>query len=120
MDFSLAHHTTFNRGEQNKAARYQSDTRECSDWLQHQLRKVPAKEISADCGIGVRAAEGTKAGRNGLTMAHLVTMCRANPDFRAQFFAFCGGQLEGDPALVANLSRAINAVMQQQAKEAAE
>lgn len=114
MNISLANSNAFNRGEHSSNPHLQTNTRECSDWLQHQLRRTPAKEISADCGIGVRAAEGIKAGRNGLTMAHLVTMCRANPDFRAQFFHFCGGQLEGDPSLIANLSRAINAVMQQQ------
>lgn len=114
MNISLANTHAFNRGEHNRSAHLASSTNECSDWLKHQLRRKPAKDISAECGIGVRAAEGIKAGRNGLTMAHLVTMCRSNPEFRAQFFAFCGGQLEGDPELVANLSRAINAVMQQQ------
>jgi hypothetical protein len=113
LNISLGNTRAFKRGEHSGNAHLQSNTRECSDWLQHQLRRTPAKEISAECGIGQRAAEGIKAGRNGLTMAHLVTICRTNPEFRAQFFAFCGGQLEGDPELVANLSRAINAVMQQ-------
>lgn len=114
MSVSLVTNPAFNRGEHSANKHLRSDTRECSDWLQHQFRKQSSKEISEQGGIGQRAAEGVKQGRNGLTMAHLVNMCRANPDFRAQFFAFCGGQLEGDPALVANLSRAINAVMQMQ------
>lgn len=115
MQNSLVQSTTaFNRGEHSRNAHLRSDTRECSDWLAHQLRRKPAKDISAECGVGVRAAEGIKAGRNGLTMAHLVTMCRANPDFRAAFFAFCGGELEGSPELVAKLSHAINHIMQQE------
>jgi len=60
---------------------------------------------------GQRAAEAVKMGRNGLTMAHLVNICRADPTFRAAFFSFCGGKLEGDPEMVAALSRAINAVV---------
>ena len=112
MGISLRTNPAFNRGEHSASKHLASDTRECSDWLQHQFRKQSAKEISQKTGQGQRAAEAVKMGRNGLTMAHLVNICRADPDFRAAFFSFCGGQLEGDPELVANLSRAINAVMQ--------
>lgn len=118
MGNSLGTVPSFNRGEHRKNAHLRSDTRECGDWLAHILRGQSAKETADQAGTGVRAAEGIKAGRNGLTMAHLVNICRANPEFRAQFFAFCGGKLEGDPALVADLSRAINAVMQQQGRGA--
>lgn len=112
MSFSLGTNPAFNRGEHNSNRR--SDTRECSDWLADQLRPIPAKVIADEAAIGQRAAEGVKMGRNGLTMAHLVSMCRANPEFRAAFFQFCGGHLEGTPEMVAALSRAINAVVQQQ------
>lgn len=111
MDISLGTVPTFNRGERRTNAHLRSDTRECGDWLAHQLRGQSAKETADQAGTGVRAAEGIKAGRNGLTMAHLVNICRANPDFRAAFFSFCGGKLEGDPEMVAALSKAINAVV---------
>jgi hypothetical protein len=110
----ISHRTNpaFKRGEPSANRHLHSDTRECSDWRAHQFRKQSAKDVSEKTGQGQRAAEAVKMGRNGLTMAHLVNICRVDPDFRAAFFAFCGGQLEGNPALVANLSRAINAVMQ--------
>jgi hypothetical protein len=114
VGISLRTNPSFKRGEHSASKHLRSDTKECSDWLAHQFRKRSAKDISEYTGQGQRAAEAVKMGRNGLTMAHLVNICRADPDFRAQFFAFCGGQLEGDPSMVAALSRAINAVMQQQ------
>lgn len=111
MSISLRTNPVFKRGEHSANKHLCSDTRECSDWLQNQFRQQSAAAISKKTGQGHRAAEAVKMGRNGLTMAHLVNICRADPDFRAAFFHFCGGQLEGDPELVANLSRAINAVM---------
>lgn len=112
LNISLRTNPVFKRGEHTSNRHLHTDTRECSDWLQHQFRQQSAKVISEKTGQGQRAAEAVKMGRNGLTMAHLVNICRADPDFRAQFFAFCGGQLEGDPEMVAALSKAINAVMQ--------
>lgn len=117
MPISLRTNPAFNRGEHHSNKHIQTDTPEVSDWLKDQLRGQSAKAISEKTGQGQRAAEAVKMGRNGLTMAHLVNICRADPDFRAQFFAFCGGKLEGDPSLVADLSRAINAVMQGRASE---
>jgi hypothetical protein len=99
------------RGEHSANKHLQTDTAECSDWLADQFRKQSAKDISDKTGQGQRAAEAVKMGRNGLTMAHLVNICRADPTFRAAFFSFCGGKLEGDPEMVAALSRAINAVV---------
>lgn len=113
MSISLRTNPVFNRVQFPSGRHIPCDTAQASDWLKDQFREESAKAISEKTGQGQRAAEAVKMGRNGLTMAHLVNICRADPDFRAQFFAFCGGQLEGDPALVANLSRAINAVMQQ-------
>lgn len=114
MSISLRTNPAFiKRGEHTANKHLKTDTPECSDWLAEQLRPISAKVISERTGQGQRAAEAVKMGRNGLTMAHLVNICRADPDFRAAFFHFCGGQLEGSPELVANLSRAINAVMQQ-------
>lgn len=112
MTISLTNVRAFNRGEHSSNRHLQSDTRECADWLRHHLGSIPAKVIAEESGIGLRAAEGAKSGRNGLTMAHLVSMCRANPEFRAAVFHFCGGHLEGEPEMVAALSRAIQHVMQ--------
>jgi len=111
MGYSLRTNPIFNRGEHSANRHLTTDTRECSDWLQDQFRQQSAAAISKKTGQGQRAAEAVKMGRNGLTMAHLVNICRADPDFRAQFFSFCGGKLEGHPEMVAALSRAINAVI---------
>lgn len=88
------------------------DTGECQDWLRSNSNAYHSKEISALTGAGTRAAENIKQGRNGITMAHLVAWCRNDPSFRAEFFKFCGGHLEGEPEMVAALSHAINAVLQ--------
>jgi len=114
MSISLGSNAPFNRGDHSANKHLRTDTREVSDWLQSQFRKTSAKEIAEQGGIGQRAAEGVKQGRNGLTMAHLVNMCRANPEFRAELFKFCGGHLEGEPEMVAALSRAINAIVRKE------
>lgn len=114
MHISRGTNPVFKRGEHSANPHLKTDTQECSDWLADQLRQQSAKVIADKTGQGQRAAEAVKMGRNGLTMAHLVNICRADPEFRAQFFAFCGGQLEGSPELVANLSKAINAIMQRE------
>jgi hypothetical protein len=113
VGITLRTNPSFNRGEHSANWRQeQTSTPECNDWLAAQLRPHSAKAISERTGQGQRAAEAVKMGRNGLTMAHLVNICRADPAFRASFFQFCGGKLEGDPEMVAALSRAINAVVQ--------
>lgn len=104
MEHSFERKRAFKRGEQTA-------TPKCADWLKDFLTATPAKTIANEAGINLRAAESVKMGRNGLHMNHLVNMCRANPDFRAAFFRFCGGTLEGEPEMVAALSRAINAVV---------
>jgi hypothetical protein len=98
------------RGEHSANKHLKTDTPECSDWLQDQLRQQSAKVISEKTGQGQRAAEAVKMGRNGLNMAHLVNICRADPDFRVAFFQFCGGQLETNPNTVAALARAFEAI----------
>ena len=103
---------SFNRGEPSENWRHVTPG-ECHDWLADQLRDQSAKMISRKSGQGQRAAESVKQGRNGLTMAHLVSLCRSDDAFRAQFFKFCGGHLEGEPEMVAALSKAINAVIRQ-------
>ena len=108
--------TVFNQGEHSATWRHRSTTGECADWLKDKLRRKSAKLIADEAGVGQRAAESIKLGRNALTMAHLVSMCRADETFRTHFFKFCGGHLEGEPEMVAALSKAINAVMQQGAK----
>jgi hypothetical protein len=113
LNHSLRTNPSFKRGEHSANKHLQqTSTPECSDWLADRLRPLSAKVISERTGQGQRAAEAVKMGRNGLTMAHLVNICRADPEFRAAFFQFCGGKLEGDPEMVAALSKAINAVMQ--------
>lgn len=109
---SLGTNPVFKRGEHSANKHLSTTTIECNDWLADQLSNQSAKDISRKTGQGQRAAEAVKMGRNGLTMAHLVNICRADPEFRAAFFQFCGGHLEGEPEVVAALSRAINAVMQ--------
>lgn len=113
MGISLRTNPAFiKRGEHSANKHLRTDTPECSDWLADILREQSAKAIAEKTGQGQRAAEAVKMGRNGLTMAHLVNICRADPAFRAAFFQFCGGKLEGDPEMVAALSKAINAVVQ--------
>jgi len=109
----------FNRGEHRGNQRQAVGTIECQDWLAEYLGRAryQAKEVGELSGCGVRAAENIKQGRNGMTMAHLVAMCRNDPMFRAEFFRFCGGHLEVDPEFVAGLSMAVNSYVRKQAPE---
>lgn len=113
VNYSNRNTRSFNRGEHLDNPR--CGTGEATDWLKDYLSNKSAKYIEAKASVGSRAAENIKQGRNGMTMAHIVSMCRADPDFRAAFFQFCGGMLEGEPEMVAALSHAINAVMRSRA-----
>lgn len=81
MSISLRTNPVFKRGEHSANPHLRSDTGEVSDWLAHQFRQQSAKEISEKTGQGQRAAEAVKMGCNGLTMAHLVNICRAFPNW---------------------------------------
>lgn len=72
----------------------QADGSECRDWLKDQLSGAEVGEIATDAQCTKRAAENIRAGENGMRMEYLVAMCRNNPEFRAAFFEFCGGELE--------------------------
>ena len=86
-------------------------TNECQDWLAAYFRAHPAKVIAEKTGIGVRGAEGVKSGRHGLSMAHLSTLCRNDPEFRTAYFKFAGGILETEPEIVIALTKVINEVV---------
>lgn len=102
------------RGETRNDSRATPNGEECRDWLKGQFDQIPVGEISQDAGCTKRAAENIRAGENGIRMEFLVALCRNNPLFRADFFAFCGGKLENDPEFVAGITMALNSLSRRQ------
>lgn len=84
-------------------------TADCTDWLAGYFRDQSAKEIARKTGQSPRTAEAVKTGRNCLTMAHLVNMCRADPQFAAAFAEYVGLLLPGDAAFAGALTQVFNA-----------
>ena len=82
-----------------------ADGTECRDFLKTNLAPLESGEIAEDAQCTKRAAENIRSGENGMRMEYLVAMCRNNPQFRAAFFEFCGGQLEMPPELTAVITK---------------
>jgi hypothetical protein len=82
--------------------------REKQDWLTAQAQKYSALEGAELTGNSQRAFENIRLSRSKISFDALVDWCRRDPDFRAQFFMFCGGKLEIDPEMVAGITRVLN------------
>ncbi len=101
------------RGDSRSNLRHVPNGEECRDWLKENLAPLPASEISQTSGLTKRAVENIKSGENGMRMEHLVAFCRNDPQFRAAFIEFVGGEV----ALPAEITMAINAYVQRKARE---
>jgi hypothetical protein len=113
MDSSRGSASRRLRGNSRTNLRHVPDGDECRDWLKENLAPLPVGEISQEAGLTKRAAENIKAGDNGMRMEHLVAFCRNDPQFRAAFIEFVGGEV----ALPAEITMAINAYVQRKARE---
>lgn len=101
--------TVSGRGRNNSSLR---DVKlDNQDWLAAEIARRPVGEVVDNTGMSDKAVQNIRQRRGKLSFDYLVELCRNDPGFRAAFFTHCGGILEGEPEMVAALSRAINAVV---------
>lgn len=113
MGKSLGSYARRLRGDSRSNLRHVPNGEECRDWLKEHLAPLPVGEVAQEAGLTKRAAENIKSGENGMRMEHLVAFCRNDPQFRAAFIEFVGGEV----ALPAEITMAINAYVQRKARE---
>src|ERR1035437_3152529 len=97
------------RGEIEHSSRV--STAEMIDFIKAQVRRRRAKEVQRLTGLSIKAIENMRMGLSGASSQTITTWCRNDPEFRAAYFAECGGLLEGDPEMLSGLTRAVNAYM---------
>lgn len=88
-----------------------ASTAEMIDFMSAQARKLRTKEVQRLTGLSIKAIENMRLGLSSASAQTITTWCRNDPSFRAAYFCYCGGMLEGDPEMVAALTRAIHAVV---------
>lgn len=81
------------------------------DWVKDQARKKSAKALARLTDLSPKGAEKVRAGESSLPPERIVDWCRRDPEFRAQFFAHCGGFDETDPEFIVGITKAITNIM---------
>lgn len=94
------------RGDSRGSSRVSSP--ELVDFLQDQARKKSRKEVARIAQLSIKAVEKIVAGESGASAQTITTWCRNCPEFRAAYFAHCGGVLFGSPEMEGALSRLVN------------
>lgn len=91
-------------------------TCELVDFMQAQALARTIKELARLTGLSEKAIANIRSGIAGASGQTISTWCRNDPQFRAAYFAWCGGELETDPQFYAHMSQAINAYMRTAAR----
>lgn len=103
------------RGKSTGTVREENDpncsrvsTNELVDFVQERARRLSIKDVSRLTGLSNKAVVHLREGTAGASAQTISTWCRNDPQFRAEYFQFCGGFLETDPEMVAGISRMLN------------
>jgi len=86
-------------------------TAELVDFVQVRALKYRIKELCALTGLSEKAVINLRTGEAGASAQTISTWCRNDAAFRAEYFFWCGGRLEGEPETLAALNIAINNIM---------
>lgn len=93
---------------ENTANSGRVSTAELVDFVKEQASRRSIKEVSRLTGLSEKAVANLRTGASGASAQTISTWCRQDPVFRAEYFRWCGGILEGTPEMYIALSRAIN------------
>lgn len=96
---------------QNSSGTKRVSTDELVDFVKVRALKKTIKEVCGLTGLSEKAVKNLRLGSQGASAQTISTWCRNDPQFRAEYFYWCGGQLECEPETVAALTIAINRVM---------
>jgi len=86
-------------------------TAELVDFLQVRALKYRVKDLCTLTGLSEKAVINLRTGEAGASAQTISTWCRNDPAFRAEYFYWCGGRLEGEPETLAALNIAINNIL---------
>lgn len=86
-------------------------TAELVDFVKRRALKYTIKELCQITGLSEKAVINLRLGEAGASAQTISTWCRNDPEFRAEYFYWCGGLLESDPEMVAALTIAINRIV---------
>ncbi len=97
---------------QNSSGTNRVSTDEIVDFVKERALRKTIKEVCALTGLSEKAVKNLRLGSAGASAQTISTWCRNDPQFRAEYFYWLGGNLEVEPETVAALSIAINRVLQ--------
>lgn len=92
-------------------------TNEIVDFVKARANLKTVKEVQRLTGLSEQAVKNLRLGSAGASAQTISTWCRNDPEFRAEYFYWCGGHLEVEPETVAALTIAINRIVQRKARE---
>lgn len=98
---------------QNSSGPKRVSTDEIVDFVQARALKKTIKEVCYLTGLSEKAVKNLRLGTQGASAQTISTWCRNDPQFRAEYFYWLGGNLEVEPETVAAISIAIHRIMQQ-------
>lgn len=82
-------------------------TAELVDFIKEQALRRTIKEVARLTGLSEQAVKNLRLGEAGASAQTVSTWCRNDHQFRIEYFRWCGGLIETDPEMAANLSRVI-------------
>lgn len=85
-------------------------TAELVDFVKEQALRRTIAEVSRLTGLSEKAVANIRQGLAGASAQTVSTWCRNDPLFRAEYFFWVGGHIEGcrDPDAIAGLTIALN------------
>ncbi len=85
-------------------------TDELVDFMKTQTLARTVKEVTRLTGLSEKAVANIRSGLAGASAQTISTWCRNDPQFRAEYFYWCGGYVESDPEFIAGITMALNSL----------
>ena len=85
-------------------------TAELVDFVREKALRLSIKELCKLTGLSEQAVKNLRLGTAGASAQTISTWCRNDPQFRTEYFQWCGGYIETDPEFVAGITMALNSL----------
>lgn len=79
-------------------------------FIQHQARKRNTKKLAKMLDVTEGAIQKMRQGDTAGSGPTITKWCMRDDDFRADYFRYCGGHVEANPALVKGVNAVIAAI----------
>ncbi len=90
---------------------------ENQDWLAAQLSKRSVQEVVDSTGMNEKSVQNIRRKKSKISFDNLVDLCRADPDFGAEFCKYIGVLNPGEAEFAGALTQAFNAYQRKQGRE---